>query len=222
MIGVIPAGGKAQRLMGLPKMLLPCPNRTLFEVLLERMTAAHPRQILLAPSAATIGQLFPFFSPMVIAYATRERTMTEDVMLARYYAGEDEWVLFGMPDTYFEDTQAFPKLVQALKAGADVAVGLFATRPHQHTKLGMVEVEGENVVSVIDKPTFTTLKEAWGVLAWKPCFWDYLRDTDPHVGYALPYAIDAGLKVQAVRLEGEYWDCGTAEEYFELVRHLTK
>lgn len=221
MIGVIPAGGKAVRMQGLPKMLLPASERTLFEVLLERMGAALPRQILIAPSKATVGLLFPYFAPQTLAYATYERTMTEDVLLARYYLDEDEWTLFGMPDTYFDDAQAFPKLAQALNAGADVAVGIFKVHGEQHKKLGMVELDDEAVVSVVEKPNHTTLKYAWGVLAWKPIFWNYLRESDPHVGYALPYAIDAGLKVRSVMMEGGYWDCGTIEEYHDLVRHLT-
>lgn len=218
MIGIVPAGGKATRIMGLPKMLLPYGGRTLFEILLARMERAAPRQILIAPSAATVGLLFPYFLPHVLAYATRTQTMTEDVLLARCYLEAGESVLFGMPDTYFDDAEAFQKLARILDGGADVAVGVFKTRPQQRHKLGMCRLRYSRIVEVVDKPAQTDLTWAWGVLAWRPAFWEYLRPDDPHVGYGLPRAIQAGLNVRPYPLQGQYWDCGTEAEYFDLVQ----
>jgi NDP-sugar pyrophosphorylase family protein len=218
MIGLIPAGGKATRILGLPKMLLPIGDTTLFQILQRRMTLCHPRTIYVAPSPATVGLLLPYFGETTLAYGTRTRTMTEDMLLGQTYADGGD-VLFGMPDTYFEDENAFLKLRAALDDGADVAVGLFETRPEQRTKLGMCLYESGQVAAVVDKPTETRFVWAWGVLAWRHVFWQHLRVDDPHVGYGLPRAIDAGLDVRAVPMDGQYWDCGTPDEYYALIRH---
>lgn len=219
MIGIIPAGGSATRMRRIPKMTLPVPTTgdTLFTVLCERMRSAGIERVLVAVSDATAGVIAPFCTPDILLYKTAVPTMSEAVILGKQHTYEGEACFFGMPDTYFEDAEAFSKLGAALANNADVAVGLFQTRPDQHKKLGMCRVQRTRVLEVIDKPQETTLTQAWGVLAWKPVFWDCMQADDPHVGYALPRAIEAGLDVRAVPMDGCYWDAGTSEEYFELI-----
>ena len=83
-------------------------------------------------------------------------------------------------------------------------------------------VSGNQVSSVIDKPTSGDYPYIWGALAWNAAFWEYLSADEPHVGYALPRATEAGLDVRAVIMDGGYWDCGTVDGYFALVRQLTR
>lgn len=206
---------------GIPKMLLPTPHGSLLSVLCERMRVCNIERIHLLATNGMADILRPHVSENVTLYKGQTATMSAAVLLLRPFVGDNP-VAFGMPDTYFEDENAFCKLRAALKDGADVAVGIFRTRPEQRHKLGMVDVVGDYwLVNVIDKPSNTTLEWAWGVLAWKPIFWDCLQASDPHVGYGLPSAIDSGLDVRAVRMDGGYWDCGTNDEYFHLVNHLT-
>lgn len=72
-------------------------------------------------------------------------------------------------------------------------------------------------LGVIDKPPVCAYPWIWGVLAWKPAFWPLIDVEDPHVGYALPRAIRAGLDVRGVVLNGTYWDCGTPDDYFDCI-----
>lgn len=224
MIGIIPAGGNATRMRRIPKMTLPVPTNgdTLFTVLIERMRSAGIEHVLVAVSDATAGIIAPFCGSETLLYKTAVPTMSEAVILARQHTYAGGACFFGMADTYFEDTDAFMKLRMALAGGADIAVGLFQTRPEQHRKLGMCRVKGTQVLEVVDKPQETALNQAWGVLAWKPSFWDFMNADDPHIGYALPRAIEAGLDVRAVFMDGEYFDCGTPDEYFECINHLTR
>lgn len=219
-IGIIPAGGKATRMGGIPKMLLPTPRGPLFQVLCDRMRRAGAEGLLVDASTATYPILAPFCAHDTVLYVAGQPTMCASVLDALPRSVSDTF-LFGMPDTYFEDDAAFVKLAAALDNGADVAVGLFHTRPEQRHKLGMVETDGDKVVWVVDKSPVTDLEWAWGVLAWRPAFWDCLEAREPHVGYGLPRAIVAGLDVRAVYLDGGYWDCGTGPEYFDLIRYLT-
>lgn len=223
MIGIIPAGGESTRMGGIPKMLLPIPGGTLIDALIQKMERCSLR----ATTVLSQGIAAHLLNDYNVTSRHTE-TMSEAVLFVHEatfhssFAGED--ILFGMPDTYFDDDQAFVKLAAALDDGADVAVGLFHVRPSQRHKLGMCafDPQTQQIIQVIDKSHTTTLAWAWGVLAWKPSFWQHLRAEEPHVGYALPRAIDAGLDVRAVRMEGEYFDCGTPDEYFECIEHLRK
>lgn len=220
MIGIIPAGGKATRIHGIPKWLLPTPHGTLVNVLIQRMQLAEPRKIVIISKGVNTALLHHTALPDVAIIDRDDTSMAHAVMLAREYATPIETAVFGMPDTYFEDEQAFVKLHSVLDFfGSDVAVGVFRTRADQHRKLGMCRFDVRRlIVEVVDKPEETDLVYAWGVLAWRSTFWHHIRENDPHVGYALPRAIAAGLQVRAVPMEGDYYDCGTQEEYFELVR----
>jgi len=221
MIGIIPAAGKAERMNGLPKMLLPTPHGTLINVLMYRMKySSLLTRIAIGASESTYAFLRSVPNMYFQTHKVKTETMSETVLLMREYVNGNEPVFMGMPDTYFEDVFAFVKLAAALQNGAEVAVGVFQTRPEQRSKLGMVEIAGDEVLHVYDKPTQTDLTWAWGVLAWKPRFWDLISASDPHVGYALPRALAAEMDVRAVRMDGGYWDCGTPEEYFDLITYL--
>lgn len=220
MIGLIPCAGSAVRIHGIPKYLLPLPQGYLLDILIKRMKAVGAKPVIGANQ---------FNSGLVKEYAKEEsvyipdhyNTMTQTVIGYRQHMDINEPVLFGMPDTYIEDDDCFPKLLAALDDGAHVAVALFLPRPNQHMKAGMCTIHGNQVQESIDKPANKLhYTHVWGALAWKAEFWDLLQPEYPHVGYALPQAIKKGLDVRAVKMDGGYYDCGTFDEYTELVTHL--
>lgn len=218
MIGIIPAAGQADRMFGIPKMLLPTPRGVLIDVLVERMQLACDH-LYTGTRSGLYGMLAGRLATDAhTVYLANTATMSQTVAQAeRYTTGAN--VAFGMPDTLFEDEDAFPRLAAALNAGADVAVGVFRVRAGQHRRGGMVDIHGDRVRAVIDKPETSGLAWIWGVLAWKPVFWPMIDPATPHVGYALPSAIRAGLDVRPVILNGPYWDCGTPDEYFDCIAH---
>lgn len=218
-IGIIPAAGYATRIHGLPKMLLPTPEGTLITSLIQRMERARC-QIIVGTRPSNYEALAGICNALVFKATTG--TMSETVLRARSFTHAPLRILFGMPDTYFEDDDAFIKLAAELDDGADVAVGVFQTRPEQRHKLGMIDLTpGNEVLRVVDKPIETDLTWAWGVLAWKPRFWEYIYEGDSHVGYAIPRALASEkLDIRAVRMTGGFWDCGTPEEYFDMISYL--
>jgi glucose-1-phosphate thymidylyltransferase len=221
-IGIIPAAGSATRMMGLPKMLLPIPDEQfLFHRLCTMLKAAGARQLLVGTTSKTYELLTPLAPEGCVFYRVNTKTMSETVLLARDYMDEQENVIFGMPDTYFEHDLVFETLLTQMEQGADAAAALFHTRPEQRNKLGMCSAQNGVLLKVVDKPAETDLEWAWGALAWKSTFWQYIRVEDPHVGYALPRALEAGLYVRGIHMPGQYFDCGTSAEYFVLIRHLT-
>lgn len=215
MIGIIPCAGKSTRFGGLPKFLLPTPEGSLIDVLRVRMWTLE--RLLIATNTANHGLLLPY-----APFDVNTQTMSETVLSFLPYIPQSESVGFGMPDTYFEDRRAFPKLVGALENGIDVAVGVFVVRPGQHSEGGMCQIENDTIIEIVDKPESSDLNWIWGVMAWTPSFWHYIHASDPHIGYSAQRAIEAGLNVAAVRMDGGLWDCGTPERYFALMRHLLR
>lgn len=221
MIGILPAAGNATRIHGLPKFLLPIPDGYLLKRHVDMMRAEF-MDIFIPTSAENYNLIASYPDYRQNAYiALQHETMTQTVCSALHHRDDERYIL-GLPDTYIEDALCYRKLWNAL-ADCDVAVGVFMTRPSQRDKLGMVKVALENrvwfVIDKPDKPIDTTL--AWGALAWKPPFWQYLQPDMPHVGYGLMPAIKAGLDVRAVVMQGGYWDCGTFDEYAELIKAIT-
>jgi dTDP-glucose pyrophosphorylase len=225
MIGILPAAGSASRMNGLPKFLLPIPGGYLLEWHIARMAAAGCDRVNIgaAPHNHDLtNRSIRGLSKAQTWIAYAHDTMSQTVLGG--YTHTTDPVLFGMPDTYFDDHQAYNKLAAALADGADVAVGLFTVRPGQYRKVGMCRTYDDQVVAVVDKPEvdYSFLEVAWGVLAWKPTFWKCIYAVDEHVGFALPRAIEAGMDVRAVRMDGLYFDCGTPDEYFECIQHLRR
>lgn len=218
MIGLIPAAGHAERLHGLPKFLLPIGDSYLLDILVRRMQAAGISRILVGANSENFD-LVCRYAPDCTVYCVDSQTMSETVLAAREYFDVDEDVYFGMPDTYWPMDGDFRALGNHL-FGAQIAVGLWYTDPVDRPKRGMCEIDGWQVRQVVDKPAATELSEGWGILAWKPDFWRFIAPDMPHVGYALQGAIDAGLQVDAVRLGGKFWDCGTLDEYHDCLHAL--
>ena len=223
MIGLLPAAGNATRIHGLPKYLLPVPGGYLLQQHIQGMQAMGCSLIMTMVND-TNAKILECVTPSVNLYtAEHHDTMTQTVLSALDCMGEhrqNEPILFAMPDTYWQSPHVYLLLKRAVEDGADVAVALFKSRPKQHTQGGMCRIEGTQVTEVIDKPAQSDLQYIWSALAWSPVFWSHLHPNDPHVGYGLSRAITAGLDVRAVVCEGEFWDCGTPERYFECIRAL--
>lgn len=212
----MPAAGYATRMFGVPKPLLPSPHGVLIDIMTDRLLGSCVHLF-----TGTRSGLYGMLSGRLAndrhsVYLANTATMAQTVLMAQKFTGDQD-VALGMPDTWFNDDQAFIKLAAALDDGADVAVGVFRAQPGQHRKGGMCRTEGDQVVEVIDKPEVCAWPFIWGALAWKPIMWPLLDPADSHVGYALPRAIRRGLDVRAVLLDGVYWDCGTPDDYFDCI-----
>jgi UTP-glucose-1-phosphate uridylyltransferase len=227
-VGVIPAAGTAERMDGLPKYLLPIRKSYLLQTLCERMNACGASDLLIGANPNNSSLVQRYLPANGIVYTKFSETMSETVLAAQPWADKAN-VLFGMPDSWWEgDDFAYRWLVEGLTEEIPVCVAVFKARPAQKGKLGMVMTQGKfvnglgeqilEVVAVKDKASTSAYTEAWGAMAWSPKFWQYIRPADPHVGYALERAISMGVTVRAIKMTGNYWDCGTKDEYFELIR----
>jgi len=224
-IGILPAAGKATRIHGLPKYLLPVPGGYLLERMAARMTA--PCVIGANPdNAALIESCKP---PNSTVYTVNSRSMPETILAAREYAGDDN-VLVGMPDTYWTDEDVFASLkMRTINFGMMCAVALFAVTPIQATRLGVCPITNVGgypfIASVIDKNPHVSTEYriyAWGALAWRAEFWQYIQPDDAHMGIALQRALDDDVPIMAYLADGDYYDNGTPDDYFRCIRELTE
>lgn len=226
MIGILPCAGEAKRIHGLPKYLLPVGDSYLLKQHIDGMKAAGCTGIGIGTNEDNLPILRMMgFQPNAYI-ATHHETMTQTVFSTLTdtlnYGDPIPNALFGMPDTYFA-TSPYSYLLPAIVSSKwDVAVAVCKARPDQHGQGGMVGFdENFQVNEVVDKVDSTHLEYIWGAMAWKPTFWDCLSPDMPHVGYGLSAAIERGLKVRAVVIPGNFWDCGTPERYFEMIRATT-
>jgi UTP-glucose-1-phosphate uridylyltransferase len=227
-VGLIPAAGKAERIDGLPKYLLPSKDGFLLEELCDRMLAGGAEQILIGANPENRAIIERYAPKEAVVYSVNTSNMSQTLLAARTWCGNRN-VVFGMPDTYWTPKYIFDGMVEAL-GEVPVAAACWRARDDQLVgKLGMVRIEYKFldkgytvqtpvITDVVDKPARVTYKDAWGALAWRPEFWDCVQVGDAHIGYAIQRALARQMTVRAMMQEGSYWDCGTRAEYFRLAR----
>jgi len=227
MIGLLPCAGKAERLYGLPKFLLPCPDGYLLKRHYDAMIKAGCKPVGISTNESHYELLksYGYYPTRLERYSTMSETLLEtyyERIVDLMYDQED--VLFGMPDSYFDDPYLYDFMNQELLEYPDIQVvaGLFVVSEKQAHLLGMCELAADRrIVRIVDKPVETTLRYAWGCLAWRPSFWQYIQPEDAHVGFALQRAIEDSVLVKGLFSPAKYYDCGTWAGYAEMVRDTT-
>lgn len=226
MIGLLPCAGTAERFNGLPKYLLPCPNGYLLKCHIEAMKQAVGLDIYIGANSENYDIVARHSLGALVYRPFTCETMTQTVMgclKSRDNAILDnDSVLFGLADTYFDFPSVYERLATRLNgSNADVVLAVFKARPEQHREGGMVSISHNKVVDIVDKPEATHLQYIWGAMAWRARFWSCLTPDMPHVGYGVKVAIEQGFDVQAVSCAGGFWDCGTFERYVEMLKANT-
>lgn len=228
-IGILPCAGSSERFGGLPKFLLPCPEGYLLKYHVDLMIAAGVS----VAGVVTNETNYPFAHRDGINPTEVERfsTMTETVLSCYHNTIVDllydkNNVLFGMPDTYLHSTVNPYEAVSNMLVNSftiDLVIGCWKPRPFQWREGGMVTPDsGYSVLDVVDKPhDYPKDSYIWGVMAWRPSFWECLTPDMPHVGYGIMPAVRKGLKVSIAVFDGDYYDCGTFERYAEMIRDVT-
>jgi len=148
-----------------------------------------------------------------------------DALDCGYYLIRDKIVAFGMPDTIVEPVECFQPLLQAVREGTDLALGLFPTaRPH---KFGMVQCDEQGTIErIVDKPAHTDLHLMWGIIAWSLQFTEYLHHvmtTEPtDFASVMNGALRHGLRGTGIEIRGgRYLDLGTYDDLVRLGTFLT-
>lgn len=224
MIGIIPIGGHATRMNGIPKFLLPIGNTCLLTRLYEQMAAAGAETIAVGVRAEHRHLAEQNLPGEAVIYEVNTETMSQTVLHARPHIDMTQPVLFGMPDTFWTDEGVYEELAFNLDVfdnTAATAALWIVDRAYRH-KRGMVRFEDyrylEHLLAIEDKPIVTDLVWGWMAIAWRPSFWQYINPYDKHVGFAMQRAIEAGEFLSGKVFSGFAYDCGTPDEYYECIR----
>jgi GTP:adenosylcobinamide-phosphate guanylyltransferase len=219
MIGLIPCGGQATRMQGLPKFLLPCSGGYLLQRMVDQMAVIPQVAILASTETLDLAQQY---APGGAAVQCVNRSSMADAIYVMETQVGDEIVVVGMPDTYWTDSGVYERLVAELADSKVIAsVALWQIRSDQRGKLGQVLSDTGDILDIVDKDPDCPYQQVWGAIAWRPEFWPYIQPGDPHMGIALQRALDAGENLWGCDFDGAYYDCGTADEYFSMIRAVT-
>ncbi len=113
---------QARRIHGLPKYLLPTKGGFLARRLVNLMSTQSTPQLIVHRNLDRLARTY--IKPEWVVSIDHTRTMVDTLLISRFapQIPKAANILFGMPDTYFEDIDAFKKLRERLDAGADVVL----------------------------------------------------------------------------------------------------
>lgn len=238
LVGLVPAAGKATRLGRLPcsKEVYPlglgeAPGdrrvRVACESLLDGFDAAGVDHVYVVVGhgkwdvLAYLGQRSVGGTPLAYIVIEDSPSTCHTVDAAKPFV-DDALVAFGFPDILIEPRDCVVRLRDHQRlTGADLVLGLF--RAERPSKMDMVELSAAGTVQrIVIKPSTTTLEDTWILAVWTPRFTRFLHDyvrekgdqaREPFVGDAVQAAIEAGWRIEALRIPGgRYRDIGTPED----------
>lgn len=217
-ICILPAAGNATRMNGLPKFALPIDinNLSLIENHIKNIEKSVDK-IIIATKKENLNILANLEVGMKTEIMTIESISMSDTVLQIVKNHKAKKYILIMPDTYFRGEKPY-----AILSNKDLKTNLivFPIREDQKGKLGQVRIDENNrVLDIIDKSKDCDYEFAWGAVSFGNDLIKYIKKKDPHIGYAVRESLKDNL-VQAKLIECEYYDCGTPNEYFDLIRKL--
>jgi choline kinase len=215
---ILPAAGSATRMRGIPKFLLPINEKG--ESLLERhisQSIENFEKIWIPTTPKFEPLLHSIFGENIEVVPMNTKTMTETVLRIVENTPATEFALV-MPDTYFMGESPIKYLHSS---EADLNVACWNIKDSQKGKLGQVKIEDGKIIQIIDKEPSCDFRHSWGAISFNRKFINSLNPEMPHVGYAIPKFLSSIEYQHSTRImQGEYFDCGTPQEYFELIYKL--
>ncbi|MFL6130182.1 MAG: sugar phosphate nucleotidyltransferase [Mycobacteriales bacterium] len=235
-VGVLPAAGLASRLRPFryPKELLP----VAYEVEGEDAGALRPRAVVEYSVAALVRAGVPRCVAVVAPWkldVVRYLGGGEDLGISMSYVLQEEarglpwavdlaypWtggcdVVMVLPDTVIRPPDFLATTLRRhQESGADLTLAVFPTTEPQ--RLGPVVHQGGVVTAVVDKPARAPADNTWGAAVWGPAFSELLHLAvvespadagEMPLGNCFQAAVDKGLDVRAVDVDGSFCDVGT-------------
>ncbi len=240
-IGLIPAAGKGLRLgLPYPKELYPIIRdnhyKPVSQFILENLVFAGVQHIVFVINE-TKNQLMGYFGngsrfSCNISYVVQEAVDTQvkssspglaHALDSAYHLTKGKTVFFGMADTIMQPKDVFNQGCIAADIRDDVVLCLFPTNHPE--KFGMVDMQNDQVVEIVDKPSRTQLKLMWGCIIWRARFTEFLHEAigagKTDFAQIMNEAIQSGLRLRGIEVRsGSYIDLGTYEEIMEMDRRL--
>jgi len=222
----IPAAGSANRMNGIPKFLLPLDKSNyLLKFHLENITNLFSTntKILIGTSNTNYSLLNNLNLKGDLQNLNSNSMVSTVLQLSSQNRDEQNVYTTLMPDTYFDDTEILKKMNHKLiSTNLDIVLGLWKISKLQLGKVGqcIIDTERQMITEIIDKDKNCKEPYFWGVVMWKDSFFKFINNEDAHFGISINRAINANLKVGYEVANSRYFDCGTFNEYKELISYL--
>lgn len=212
-VGVIPAAGHATRLQPLSgsKEMLTIGGRPVMDHLVERMRAGgcnRLRVVTRPEKEDVIAHAAELGAEVVLGHPA---TVSESFLAGMADLAEDDIVLIGFPDTLWEPVDGYRPLIDAVREGCDVAVGLFRIDP-SHLRRSDVVVYGEDgrIAGIDVKPAEPPSEWIWGCAAARTQIWAGLHRNEWPGGY-IDLLCREGSDVRGIELSDVWLDVGTKD-----------
>lgn len=222
MDAIIPAAGLATRMRGIPKFLLPCDE--IYTSLIER----HVKELIevcdtiwipTRPDLVMLFETLGISKDRIVVLPVVTENMSQTVNRVIEISSAKHFCLV-MPDTFFYGELPYKKL-NSTPSFAELA--LWRIREDQKGKLGQVKVLPEGkVVDIQDKVANCDYPLFWGALTFSSKIKEFINLDDPHIGYAVKAGLKAEEKIDYKVFDGEYFDCGTPNEYLKMLEKVIK
>lgn len=216
---IIPAAGTASRLRGLPKFLLPTHTNSV--TLIERHLS-HLRdyfsEILIGVNPDFSKNLNSIISEdsQIKIYEMSTKTMMETVTLLTEKSTNDSYMLI-MPDTYFSDYTEIEAYLETENLD-EAALLCWRIKDYQMGKLGQTLIDEMNhVVKIQDKDPLSFFEFFWGIAIFTKEHLLNAIDSDSHIGFLYERLIEKTIPIDGITISGDYYDCGTQEEYIKML-----
>ena len=233
MMGIIPAAGAGERIqpLGCSKELLPVGSRRIegterpkavAEYLVERMIAAGADRICMVISAekADIVRYFAerdYAAQIFYVVQPEPRGLCDALFRAAPFAGNEDQVLIGLPDTIWFPENAYRAALDF--DGSEVSLVLFPVDEPQH--FDAVTCDDWGYVERVEvKRADARSHWIWGAVTASGAgfhalksLWEARHREDEYLGHLLNAYLAAGNAVRAVHVGEIYMDVGTLAGY---------
>jgi len=218
MLHIIPAAGKASRIGGIPKFLLPVGEK---EFLLDfHVNSITSKNNKLKKIIATSDEFYTTIKKMdyeADLLQVNTKTMNETVIKVLQKYPEETEFLLTMPDTYFYDSNLINNMSKLFDKDVSGTLGLWNIEESQIGQLGQCKIYQNYVTDIQDKNINCKYKLFWGAIMWRKNINKYIKKDDHSIGFMAENAIRNNYKFNYSIAKGGYYDCGTFSSYKSLI-----
>jgi NDP-sugar pyrophosphorylase family protein len=215
LIGLVPAAGYATRLQPLrsSKETLRVRGRPVMLHLIEGMRRADCSTIRVTTRIEKTDVIELAREHGLEVVVSRPDSVSESLLAALHDVPDSAIALVGFPDTLWEPPDALRILADRVRAGSDLALGLFEV--DEPERCDVVEVtDAGHIKSIVVKPERPTTNVTWGIFAARVALLRGLSSWAEPGDY-----FDSVARRQAVPgvlFQGPYEDAGTKESLSRL------
>lgn len=235
---LLPAAGKALRMGGVIKELLPLGPYSADGKVLPSPVIARSLDIgvqcgvdrcLIVTSTVKAPALMDAISalkvpfPVAFIHQTKPAGLGWGIHTAEPHVRPDDIILMAMPDTAMRPTDVVTRAVQSVRQGSLACATLFRVdEPH---RFGVAELVGNNAVGFKDKPQRPASQWIWTSIAFRFDLFAYLRRALEANLTCFTSAMDLAAKDGKMFVEfadgGSYWDIGTYDDYLRALAEFS-